>query len=275
MHPPDVINLVITKSITHQLPDVNAAAVIAEMFGLSRSFSQTLYDGLQIAISPGQIIAIVGPSGAGKSVLLKEIAAQFPGAVQLPHRQVARSKRPAIAILRDGSLEQKLKTLSICGLADALALVTPARLLSGGQQYRLALAAALHSSTAIMHCGTGALHRSMGILPMSSTGVPPVIRVADVPSARRAGVSPARPKYQAAAQRPALLLADEFAACLDLPTAYLLCRQMRRLITPATPIAVVLATPRLELLAALQPDKIIVKPLQAQATIIVPRKKRP
>jgi ABC-type ATPase with predicted acetyltransferase domain len=75
--------------------------------------------------------------------------------------------------------------------------------------------------------------------------------------------------------KPTIILADEFAASLDLPTAYLLCRQIRRLITPATPLAIVLATPRLELLAPLAPDKIIVKPLQAQATIIVPRKKRP
>jgi hypothetical protein len=55
---------------------------------------------------------------------------------------------------------------------------------------------------------------------------------------------------------------------------------MRRLIAPATPtrpatpIAMVLATPRTEILDALQPDKIILKPLQAQAAIFVPRKRR-
>lgn len=240
MRPPDPITCVITKSITHQLPDVNDVRIIAEMFGLPRSISQSLYDGLKIGISPGQIIAIVGPSGAGKSVLLNEIAAGFPSALRLPHRSVARSSKPALTILRGGSLAAKLKTLSICGLADAYALVTPAKLLSGGQQYRLALAAALHKA---WHAG-----------------------VAAVPSASSSSSSP---------RLSSIILADEFAACLDMPTAYLLCRQIRRLITPATPIAIILATPRPELLDALAPDKIIIKPLQAQATIIVPKKRKP
>ncbi len=59
---------------------------------------------------------------------------------------------------------------------------------------------------------------------------------------------------------PAIILADEFCSTLDEATAAVLCRQVRKLIS-ALPVSLLLATPRSELLPALQPDRVIIKPL--------------
>ena len=184
------------------------------MFGLGEGLAWTLYEDFEFSVGPGRIVAVVGPSGAGKSVLLAEVARQAGAALLVDVAALARSARPAVAVLAGGSLAQQLEVLSRCGLAEAAALIAPAQSLSGGQTFRLALAAALHKAR------------------------------------RRAG--------------PALVVADEFASNLDELTATILCRQVRKLITHS-PVALVLATPRSELLDALQPDAVIVKPLAAPA----------
>jgi len=79
----------------------------------------------------------------------------------------------------------------------------------------------------------------------------------------------------AAARRagPALVLADEFAATLDEATAVNLCRRMRKLITPSR-LALVVATPRADLLDALRPDVVVVKPLAGPARLLTPPSRR-
>jgi len=202
--------LCLNARIRRPVPGQPDAGRIAGMFGLREGLTETLYSGLEVKISPGQIIAVVGPSGGGKSVLLRLIAAQARGAVCVRVSSLSRCDRPAVAVLRGGRLAERLEVLSRCGLAEAAALITPARRLSGGQLYRLALAKALHT-------------------------------------ARR------RP-------RPVLLIVDEFASPLDWATATIVCEQMRKLISRSR-VALVLATPRVELLEALRPDEVIVKPL--------------
>lgn len=143
------------------------AAAIASMFGLADRVER-LYEDFRLPVAPGEVVAVVGPSGAGKSCLLRAIASAVPEAVTLDLAAVASDDRPAVACLDDdGSwhrllerlcagrelpparrgdvspLAERMEILSRCGLAEASALLTPGRLLSGGQAYRLALARAI------------------------------------------------------------------------------------------------------------------------------------
>ncbi|MFP4052543.1 MAG: ATP-binding cassette domain-containing protein [Phycisphaerae bacterium] len=200
------------RTVTIDPPTRRDAVRVAEMFGLRQGRSEQLYDDLRLTVRPGEIVAVVGPSGAGKTVLLREIARQVgPDAIWLGEFRLGRCDAPPVTCLRGGPLADRLELLSRCGLADAAALITPARFLSGGQRHRLALAAALHKA------------------------------------GRR--------------NRRGLLLADEFCATLDPATAQRVCRQVRRMIRPSTKTALVAALPQPSLLAALQPDRLVVKPL--------------
>jgi len=208
-----------------------ASRRVAEVFGLGTGDAgrddtkttaaavhrETLYDDFELTLRPGQITAVVGPSGAGKSVLLRLAAERLPHTIQLRPERLARSSLPPVAILKGGTLEERLAVLSQCGLAEAAVLITPAKHLSGGQLYRLAIADAFW--------------------PAVRTG------------------------------KPAVIIADEFAATLDALTASSLCRQIRRLVSK-TKISLLLASPRTELLDPLQPDQIIVKPLGERPRII-------
>ncbi|MDY6913509.1 MAG: ATP-binding cassette domain-containing protein [Planctomycetota bacterium] len=198
------------------------AACVAAMFGLSRTRRERLYDNFELTIRPGEIIAVVGPSGSGKSVLLRHVARQVPDAIRLRADGLRRCEQPAVSMLRGGELSQRLEVLSRCGLAEATALVTAAKGLSGGQLHRLALALALHR-------------------------------------ARRRN-------------RPTLVVADEFAALLDRTTADMLCRRLRRLVSGSA-VAILLATPRIELLAELHPDGTIIKSLGGPACTVKPTRR--
>ena len=194
---------------------------VAAMFGLGDGQTETLYRDFPVEVAPGEIVAVTGPSGAGKSVLLREVAARVPDAVPLRTGALARSRRPAVTVLAGGSLAGRLEVLSRCGLAEAGALVTPARYLSGGQRLRLALAEALHSALV--------------------------------------------------SGRPRLVVADEFATGLDATTARLLCGRVRKLVSGSS-VGLLLATPRSELIGALRPDRLIVKPLGAPAEVVWSRR---
>ena len=215
-----IVNAGFTRRIA---PDPDARAV-ADMFGLADRERQTLYAGLELDLSPGRILAVTGPSGSGKSALLQAVARQVDGVAWLDVQALRRSPHTPVRLLAAEPLAVRLGTLARAGLAEATVMVTPARHLSGGQQYRLALAVAMQQAQ-------------------------------QAPS-------------------PGLLLADEFASCLDALTARVLARHLSRW-ARRTGVAVLLATVRTDILADLAPDHVVHKPLHSDARDLPRTRRKP
>lgn len=101
-------------------------------------------------LKPGRVALIVGPSGSGKSMIVRALCKALTS-----HQQAKpispRTTKPTIEILRS-PLKERLRTLSVCGLADAHPLVTPAGQLSEGQKARLSLARAFDKAERSRSC---------------------------------------------------------------------------------------------------------------------------
>jgi tungstate transport system ATP-binding protein len=144
------------------LPLVGEALVI-------RRGGRTILDGVNVRLAVGGMTVFMGPNGAGKSILLRVLAALIPpdsGTVQWAGAAAVRALRPRLGfvfqkpvLLRRSAIANIRHALHAAGCArssslakarDALAFAgllhlhdSPARLLSGGEQQRLAIARAL------------------------------------------------------------------------------------------------------------------------------------
>lgn len=134
-----------------------------------RRAGRALLDGIDIAIEPGPLTVIMGPNGAGKSLLLRALAALLPvdaGLVTWAGSAPDRGRAPKLGfvfqkpvMLRRSAIDNVIYALKVAGVPKAelapRALESlreaglerlagsPARVLSGGEQQRLAIARAL------------------------------------------------------------------------------------------------------------------------------------
>lgn len=136
-------------TITH--PRISRANVIMDRFGVTPSgrigadaWGDQVRDATERVVDacrPGRIILITGASGSGKSLLLRELTRQLDQTAV----QVDQTPLPDTIVcdcLHWLELEDALEVLSRFGLGEVYTYLSPACLLSTGQQFRLRLAMA-------------------------------------------------------------------------------------------------------------------------------------
>jgi ATP-binding cassette subfamily F protein 3 len=148
-----------TKSIRFRFPQpARSGRTVITLDGIVKRYGEhAVYDGLDLTLERGQKVALIGPNGAGKSTLLKILAGVLDyqaGERQLGHNvQVAYFAQHQIEALnpRNTVLEELEEAAPRMSSAEQRRLLgtflfsgddirKPVKVLSGGEQTRLALA---------------------------------------------------------------------------------------------------------------------------------------
>ena len=123
---------------------------VAEAFGIGvdRRRRFTIYDDVELKITPRDIVYITGESGSGKSVLLRALENDIKNDMNLTAINIDEIKpvlgEPIIETVGE-TFEEGLKLLSKVGLNDAFLFLRSYEQLSDGQRYRYKIAKLIES----------------------------------------------------------------------------------------------------------------------------------
>lgn len=117
------------------------AAMVMDHFGIGfETGRHVIAENLLLPIEPGDVVCFTGASGSGKSSLMRAVAAQLEGVVNIDALDLGSQ------LLVDAlglPFQESLQLLSLCGLGEAQLLLRTPRELSDGQRSRFRLAMAL------------------------------------------------------------------------------------------------------------------------------------
>jgi iron complex transport system ATP-binding protein len=188
-----------------------------------RAGRRALFDGVTLALRPGEVLAVVGPNGAGKSTLLKALAGERrpdAGEVTAEGRPL-HAWRPAGLARRRAVMGQSASLAFPMTVAEAVALGRLPWHGTPGAARDLAAIAAAIAAAEVAHLATQS-HATLS-------------------GGERQRVQLARALAQLdGAARPAALLLDEPTASLDVRHAATLLRLVRRLAGEGLAVLVVL-----------------------------------
>ena len=182
---------------------------------LRRSFTQggetiEVLRGIDLAVAPGEIVALIGPSGSGKSTLLQAVGlleGGFAGSIRIAGTEAARLDRAARTALRRDRLGFIYQFHHLLPDFNATENVVLPQLIHGTLR-------------------TDAEARATGLLSSLGLGHRLTHRPSQLSGGEQQRVAVAR----ALANRPALVLADEPTGNLDEATADIVFAEFLRLV---------------------------------------------
>jgi lipoprotein-releasing system ATP-binding protein len=188
---------------------------VLETRGLSRSFTQggetiAVLRGVDLAVQPGEIVALLGPSGSGKSTLLQAVGlleGGFDGSIRIAGEEAAQLDAPGRTVVRRDRLGFVYQFHHLLPDFNALENVVLPQLIHGATDE----AAAARATTLLSALGLG--HRLTHRPSQLSGGEQQRVAVA-----------------RALANRPAMILADEPTGNLDEGTANRVLGEFLRLV---------------------------------------------
>jgi lipoprotein-releasing system ATP-binding protein len=188
---------------------------VLETRGLSRSFTQgdetiAVLRGVDLAVQPGEIVALLGPSGSGKSTLLQAVGlleGGFDGSIRIVGEEAAQLDAPGRTVVRRDKLGFVYQFHHLLPDFNAIENVVLPQLIHGATTQ----VAEARATTLLTALGLG--HRLTHRPSQLSGGEQQRVAVA-----------------RALANRPAMILADEPTGNLDEGTANRVLGEFLRLV---------------------------------------------
>jgi len=212
------------------------ARKVQEAFGIvSNEFQLSLVKDLAIHVSRGEIILISGPSGSGKSLLLRAI------------RWLVASGRKRGRMPRNVSVQgvSRLAPVKVAELRSVPKMPSPIDLL---KMYSLEEALRILASA-------GLAEPQLFVRPAGHMSVGQTYRLA---------------LALALAEKPDLLLIDEFCDCLDRYSAFAVCKRIRRAIDEYCISVIVATSTPAKVLPALAPNRVLVLSSNSESRWLTP-----